>query len=446
MSKATLTALAWRQSWILWAIVYGVGLALGFAIGYWQGLLIAALTVTILQIIRAYWRLAHILDQLESRAINPQTQGLGVWSALETLIYRKHRDSRQRLARLVEMLRGYRLAANAMPEGALVVNRHTGTIIWSNKVGKRMLTISPGDESVNLFRLLEAPVKTWFNESDAERPLLNITAPNNSEAFLDLFLLPYTETHSLIILRDSTKMRRLEQMRSDFVANVSHELRTPLTVIHGYLELIEQQDNTELATIIAEMQKQSSRMNNLVEDLLNLSRLESENTLAEEAPISSGALLHTLQQEAQALSHGRHHITVDAGFNGHLIGSPKDIHSAFSNLVSNAIRYTAAGGSVRIGLSGDGQQGVDFYVIDTGFGIPADHISRLTERFYRVSTSRSRELGGTGLGLSIAKHVLNLHQAELVIKSIPGKGSEFRCRFPPQRVACSALSHSQSPA
>jgi two-component system phosphate regulon sensor histidine kinase PhoR len=276
--------------------------------------------------------------------------------------------------------------------------------------------------------------------------LLNITAPNNNEAFLDLFLLPYTDQHSLLILRDSTKMRRLEQMRSDFVANVSHELRTPLTVIHGYLELIEHQENAELATIIAEMQKQSSRMNNLVEDLLNLSRLESENSLAEEAPISSAALLHTLHQEAQALSHGRHQIAIEDDFKGDLIGSAKDVHSAFSNLVSNAIRYTPTGGSIRIGFSGGAQQCVDFYVIDTGFGIPADHISRLTERFYRVSTSRSRELGGTGLGLSIAKHVLNLHQAELVIKSIPGKGSEFRCRFPAQRVAHSALSQNPSPA
>lgn len=446
MSKATLTALAWRQSWILWAFVYAVSLTLGFAVGNWLGLLIATLAVSTLQLIRAYWRLAQILEQLESRTINPKTESLGVWSALESLIYRKNRDNRQRLTRLVEMLRGYRLAANAMHEGALVVNRQTGYIIWSNKVGKRMLKLSPGDESVNLFRVFEAPVKVWFNDSDAERPLLNITAPNDNEAFLDLFLLPYTEEHSLIILRDSTKMRRLEQMRSDFVANVSHELRTPLTVIHGYLELIEQQDDTELATIIAEMQKQSSRMNNLVEDLLNLSRLESENSLTEEAPISSRGLLHTLQQEAQALSQGRHHIMLEQQFNGHLMGSSKDIHSAFSNLVSNAIRYTASGGSIRIGISGDAQQGVDFYVIDTGFGIPADHISRLTERFYRVSTSRSRELGGTGLGLSIAKHVLNLHQAELVIKSTPGKGSEFRCRFPAQRVASSTLTDNLSQA
>jgi two-component system phosphate regulon sensor histidine kinase PhoR len=297
-----------------------------------------------------------------------------------------------------------------------------------------MLGLHPGDEDANLFKLFGAEVKSWFMTADAEKPLLNVNSPGERDAYLDFFLLPYTAQNSLVVLRDSTKMRRLEQMRSDFVANVSHELRTPLTVIHGYLELIEQQENPELQTIIGEMQKQSSRMNNLVEDLLNLSRLESGNTLPEEA-ISTGALLHTLQQEALALSQGRHRIDLVPEFSGLLTGSPKDIHSAFSNLVSNAVRYTPTDGIITIGFRRNEGNGLDFWVQDTGFGIPADQISRLTERFYRVSTSRSRELGGTGLGLSICKHVLNLHQAELRIESTPGKGSRFVCRFPAARVS-----------
>ncbi|HWS41374.1 MAG TPA: ATP-binding protein, partial [Arenimonas sp.] len=181
-----------------------------------------------------------------------------------------------------------------------------------------------------------------------------------------------------------------------------------------------------------EMQKQSSRMNNLVEDLLNLSRLESESELIVEH-ISIPTLLKTLHQEAIALSQQKHQITVNCSFQGELLGSHKDIHSAFSNLVSNAVRYTPIGGQIIIGVEENQQGGIDYYVTDTGFGIPADHLNRLTERFYRVSASRSRELGGTGLGLSICKHVLNLHQAELIITSVPGKGSTFRCRFPKQR-------------
>ena len=175
-------------------------------------------------------------------------------------------------------------------------------------------------------------------------------------------------------------------------------------------------------------------MNNLVEDLLNLSRLESEKELPEEI-IQSSSLLSTLAQEANALNQSRHTIHIHNDFNGALIGSPKDVHSAFSNLVSNAIRYTPTGGIIDIGLKYNTLGGVDFYVKDTGFGIPADHINRLTERFYRISASRSRELGGTGLGLSICKHVLNLHQAELLIESEPGKGSTFTCRFPKKRIA-----------
>ena len=434
MPKATLTALAWRQSFILWGFTYALGLAIGYATGGLTGLLIAFILLSTFQIVRSYRKLGRILEQLESRALNPQPEGQGVWAALETLIYKKNREHRVRIGRLVQMLRGYRLAAGAMPEGALVVSRENGYIVWSNKTAKRMLGLHPGEEDANLFRLFDTDVKNWFMSSDSEKPLLNVISPGERDAYLDFFLLPYTVVNSLVVLRDSTKMRRLEKMRSDFVANVSHELRTPLTVIHGYLELIEQQENPELQTIIVEMQKQSSRMNHLVEDLLNLSRLESGNMLPAEV-ISTGALLHTLQQEAIALSQGRHHITLVPEYNGLLIGSPKDIHSAFSNLVSNAIRYTPTDGSIAIGFRRNEVNGLDFWVQDTGFGIPADQISRLTERFYRVSTSRSRELGGTGLGLSICKHVLNLHQAELRIESTPGKGSRFLCRFPPERVA-----------
>jgi two-component system phosphate regulon sensor histidine kinase PhoR len=435
MGKATLTALAWHQSWILWSLLYLSAFYAGYLLFGWPGVLWAWAILATLQVLRGYGKLARLLNDLESRSLKHEPDAQGVWAALETLIIRRNRENRQRISRLAQMLRGYRLAAGAMPEGALVVNRRTLFVVWSNKIAKKMLGISPSDDDIRLFELFRQPqVKEWFSASGIDQPLLNIEAPKDAATNLDLYLLPYTAELSLVVLRDSTKMRKLEQVRSDFVANVSHELRTPLTVIHGYLELIEQQDNPELQTIILEMQKQSQRMNHLVEDLLNLSRLESEKELPEEIIQSSG-LLNTLLQEAHALSQNRHSIGVSDEFKGALLGSPKDVHSAFSNLVSNAVRYTPAGGSITIGMSYNAAGGVDFYVKDTGFGIPANHISRLTERFYRISTSRSRELGGTGLGLSICKHVLNLHQAELIILSEPGKGSTFTCRFPKKRIA-----------
>jgi two-component system, OmpR family, phosphate regulon sensor histidine kinase PhoR len=434
MPKATLSALAWQQHWILWFFVYAVVLSVAYVNFGSLGVIWAWAALATFQIARNYQRMARLLRSLELRSLmnEPNTQGL--WSALETLIIRRNKENRRRMSRLAQMLRGYRLAASAMPEGALVVKRNTGGIVWSNKTAKAMLNIALGDD-VRLQEILTQPeLKTWFDLHNFEQALLNIVAPNAAATNLDMFLLPYTSELSLIVLRDSTTMRKLEKIRSDFVANVSHELRTPLTVIHGYLELIEQQENPELQSIIIEMQKQSHRMNNLVEDLLNLSRLESEKELPDEI-IQSSSLLSTLAQEANALNQNRHTIRIHNDFNGSIIGSPKDVHSAFSNLVSNAIRYTPTGGSIDIGMIYNAPGGVDFYVKDTGFGIPADHINRLTERFYRISASRSRELGGTGLGLSICKHVLNLHQAELLIESEPGKGSTFTCRFPKKRIA-----------
>ena len=222
-------------------------------------------------------------------------------------------------------------------------------------------------------------------------------------------------------------------MRRDFVANVSHELRTPLTVVHGYLDMLDPTDHPEWAPMVAEMQRQSQRMTQLVEDLLMLSRLESQDSLPAEEQVSIAPMLGTLRREAMALSQGRHEVTVqdDAGVD--LFGSNKELHSAFSNLVSNAVRYTPAGGTITVRFRREGR-GVALEVVDSGYGIPASHLPRLTERFYRVSNSRSRESGGTGLGLAIVKHVLNLHQAHLEVSSEVGHGSTFACVFGPERV------------
>jgi two-component system phosphate regulon sensor histidine kinase PhoR len=433
--KASSHAPAWRYSLLLWSSLYLVVSGIGYLLAGWYGFFAAWAVLASMQLLGIGRKLANLLKSLESRSMKDTPNTPGVWSALETLISRRNRQQRQRTRRLAMMLRGYRQAASALPEGALLVNRQTLQVIWSNKYAKRMLGIQPGGEDIRLFQLFsQDDVREWFLADDNDQPMQNVEAPQDPGINLDLFLLPYTADLRLLVFRDSTKIRKLEQIRSDFVANVSHELRTPLTVIHGYLELIEDQDNPQLQPIILEMQKQSQRMNHLVEDLLNLSRLESGKELPEESIQSSG-LISTLEQEALALSHGMHTITATDTFKGALIGSHKDVHSAFSNLVSNAIRYTPAGGTVAIGMTRNAADGVDFYVKDTGFGIPANHISRLTERFYRISSSRSRDLGGTGLGLSICKHVLNLHQAELIIQSEPGKGSTFTCRFPRKRIA-----------
>src|SRR5690606_4433168 len=199
------------------------------------------------------------------------------------------------------------------------------------------------------------------------------------------------------------------------------------------LEMLDPEDHPDWAPMLAEMQRQSQRMTQLVEDLLTLSRLEARDALPEE-PVAMAPMLATLRREAEALSQGRHRIEVEDEAGVDLLGSVRELHSAFSNLVANAIRYTPAGGEVAVRFARDAGGGAVLSVRDTGYGIPAAHLPRITERFYRVSTSRSRESGGTGLGLAIAKHVLGLHGASLDIASEVGKGSTFACRFGPARV------------
>ncbi|MEE7566050.1 diguanylate cyclase, partial [Xanthomonas sp. Kuri4-3] len=216
------------------------------------------------------------------------------------------------------------------------------------------------------------------------------------------------------------------------LAVVAHELRTPLTVVHGYLDMLDPEDFPDSGPMLVEMRKQSQRMAQLVEDLLTLSRLESQEDIGEEH-VAMAPMLATLRREAEAYSQGRHTIEVIDRAGCDLLGSNKELHSAFSNLVTNAVRYTPAGGTVTLVFAREGD-GVALAVRDTGYGIPASHLPRITERFYRVSSSRSRGSGGTGLGLSIVKHVLSLHQARLEIDSEVGKGSAFSCHFAAARV------------
>jgi two-component system, OmpR family, phosphate regulon sensor histidine kinase PhoR len=235
------------------------------------------------------------------------------------------------------------------------------------------------------------------------------------------------------VIRDVTPLARLEQVRRDFVANVSHELRTPLTVLHGYLEMLEPEVMPQLAPILADLRGQSRRMTQIVEDLLTLSRLEAHQQPVQDR-VPMRVLLSSLRRDAEGLSQGRHSITIVRTSEADLRGSTDYLHSAFSNLVSNAVRYTPEGGRIEISWQATADGGARFAVADTGYGIPAEHLPRITERFYRVSTSRSRETGGTGLGLSIVKHVLQLHEARLEIESEVGVGSTFSSIFGRERL------------
>ena len=401
---------AWSRTYAPTVLPLAAALVLGLIVGFpWQLLALAAVAVVA-------WlarQRRHLLAERE----------------------RERRESRARKRRLVTMLRAYRALADALPDAVIVAERDSQRIAWFNPAARRLLDLHyPADLGAPLGeRLQPLPIASWLAAGRMAEPLADIASPVDPSVRLSLRLVPYSEDLWLLIVRDVTRLSRLEQVRRDFVANVSHELRTPLTVVHGYLEMLDPAEQPEWAPMLAEMRRQSGRMTQLVEDLLTLSRLESREALDEER-VSMASMLATLRREAEALSQGRHSIRVvdDAGVD--LWGSTRELHSAFSNLVSNAVRYTPAEGSIEIRLAHGEDGGAVLSVRDSGYGIPATHLPRLTERFYRVSASRSRESGGTGLGLAIVKHVLGLHQARLGIESEVGHGSVFSCVFGAERV------------
>ncbi len=337
-----------------------------------------------------------------------------------------------RARRLAAQLRNLLDAARSFPD-ALVLLDGCCRVRWFNPAARRLLGLGwPQDRGVVLTqRFRGSELGHWL--SAPGNSSIELTSPADESLVLSTTLIPFGHRQKLLLARDISHTSRLEKVRRDFVANVSHELRTPLTVIHGYLELLDGEDVPALASVLTEMRAQSRRMGQIVEDLLTLSRLEMQQHLVEEEVVSMTPMLASLRKEADALSQGRHSVSVEDTARADIRGSTKELHSAFSNLVSNAVRYTPTGGSVTIGWRRT-EKGIEYSVRDTGYGIPANHLARLTERFYRVSSSRSRELGGTGLGLSIVKHVLNLHQGRLLIDSEPGKGSTFTCVFDASRI------------
>ncbi|WP_294065266.1 phosphate regulon sensor histidine kinase PhoR [Silanimonas sp.] len=432
MTVGRLLLHAWRQSVARLLVLLAAAGLIGLLLGQvWPLLALTAFAILGWH----YWRLHRLLAQLYQRRRLREIDGRGLWDDLEMLLHRRQNDGRVRVRRLLGLVRGYRHAASLMPDAVLLARRDDGRIEWCNRQARRLLALGPSGQEGRVEDVLpDVRVAQWLAEGQTEDPLLDLPSPTNPNQRLSLRLLPYSDSLWLVVLRDVTKLLRLEQLRRDFVANVSHELRTPLTVVHGYLDIIDGGDYPELELMLGEMRLQSQRMSQLVEDLLTLSRLEAQEALQPREPVAMGALLATLGREAEALSAGRHRIQVidEAGID--LLGSTCELHSAFSNLVANAVRYTPVEGRIDVRFERLPDGGAVLAVQDTGYGIPAQHLPRLTERFYRVSTSRARESGGTGLGLSIAKHVLNLHGARLEISSEVGRGSRFACVFGPESV------------
>jgi two-component system phosphate regulon sensor histidine kinase PhoR len=410
---------------------YGACLALG--LGLYLGW-------TLKQLLRLHGWLRH------HQGDEPPPDAKGLWGEIfDSLYHLQRRDQRLR-ARMQAVIDRIQESTTALKDAVILLDAD-GNLEWWNLAAQTLLGLkAPQDGGQPVTNLVRHPrFKEYFEQQQFQEPL-EIPSPLNDRLRLQLNITHYGNNEHLLLVRDVTRIHQLEQMRKDFIANVSHELRTPLTVISGYLETL--LDNVEGVNprwqrALQQMSEQGARMQTLLNDLLLLAKLEATDYPSGNQPVAVDRLLAVIQSDAQALSGGqRHRISLDADGTLLLKGSESELRSAFSNLVFNAVKYTPAGADIRIRWWADGQ-GAHLSVADSGPGIEARHLPRLTERFYRVDASRAANTGGTGLGLAIVKHVLLRHRAHLDITSVPGHGSTFTCHFAPAQCISRAPLASQ---
>jgi len=409
---------------LLWLIFGGV-------LGWW---IVLALVATGLRHIVQMHRLESWLR--DGRRSQPP-QSWGIWGEVFEHYYRMQRRYTKRKKRLARVIREFRESTAAMPDGTIVLDADR-RITWFNSAAVRLLgLVGNRDIGQPVTSLLRAPAfERFLREGDFSRPV-DVDSPLDLGGRLSIRVVPYGRGQYLMLVRDVTRLQRLENMRRDFVPNASHELRSPLTVLGGYLENMA--DDETIPEIweapLGEMQAQTGRMTTLVNDLLELSRLETDAPgEPDEQPVDVPALARRMRIEALAQPAGERTIEVDLDDSLGLAGIENELYSAFSNLVFNAVRYTDPGGRIRIQWRRDPDGSATFCVSDDGIGIDAKHLPFITQRFYRIDPSRSRSQGGTGLGLAIVKHVLQRHEARLRVQSEPAEGSKFSCVFPSARL------------
>lgn len=398
---------------------YFFGMTFGFVCG------LAALCGLLIVQLHYLYQLSTWLDQPASGGL---PDGWGSWTGIFSRLYKLRRDDEKNGAELTEWLARFRQAMSLLPDGVVIMD-DVLFLEWCNPAAENHLGLEMDrDKGRRVTNLVRSPeFMDYIILGRYDQPL----SLNWRDRKLTVQIIPFESRRQILVTHDTTESERIEMMRRDFIANASHELRTPLTVINGFLEIAQAQPNLDAQTRLAHlkmMNEQGQRMQNLVEDMLTLTRLESVEYPLRPERVNISVLLDQIFQEAIALSAGRHHVSLHVD-GPDVKGGTEELRSAFSNLVSNAVRYTPAGGNIDIHWQRI-DSGAQFMVKDTGIGISPEHISRLTERFYRVDKSRSRETQGTGLGLAIVKHVLLRHEALLAVDSQPAKGSSFAVKFP----------------
>jgi len=366
---------------------------------------------------------------------NKPPESFGMWADIFDRIAALQKQNMKRNRQYQQVIDDFEGLADAFPDATLVINDHD-VISWFNDSAVKLLGLkAPDDRGQAVTNLIREPAfGSWLSIQDKLHSTLEIASPIDDNIRLQLSAVRFRKNQRLLILRNVTDVRNIERLRHDLVANVSHELRTPLTVLLGYLEVMKTQPTEPNPEAIERMLQQARQMHDLLEDLLELSRLEDTEQLDGAVVVDVPALLAQLAEQAEELSQGRHKISFKIQPALKLRGVEADLKSAFQNLIVNAINYTPANGKIKVNWQ-ETARGLVFSVTDTGVGIAHREIPRITERFYRVGDDRNRKKGGTGLGLAIVKHVLLSHSATLEIQSEPGNGSKFQCIFPIERKA-----------
>ncbi len=421
VSRGLYRELTWIVSFF-WVILIVGGLT-----GFWMEMLVSFL---IYYLIRNLWNLRKFEKWMETGAQSSFSSSSSFWSDISYLVVKKQKNLEKHASIQSYRSERFQAASMALPISIVSLNEQH-QIEWFNLSAKNLLSIRQGDIGRKIESLVRHPeFVQYLKELDLNKPLIIESLMGHNRAYR-CQVLDYYEGHRLLILEDIHELYHLAQIRKDFVANASHELRTPLTVLNGYLEMMIDTPGSHLEQWLKpleQMYQQSARMQSIVEDLLVLSAIESETLMKKVKTVRVDEILENTQIDIENLYSKKYQISFEIEKGLVIQGVEGPLKSVFSNLISNAFRYTSEGGKIKIRWYSD-KDGAHFEVEDSGIGISSEHLSRLTERFYRIDTARSRDTGGTGLGLAIVKHVLDKHNSVLKIDSQIGKGSVFGCDF-----------------
>jgi len=398
----------------------------------------AGIAVLAIPLVYSYINLARLRKCVLADTVESMPLPSGFWEEVFFRLQRLVRNLKQQIRVTEQQHDRFIEAFQASPNGIVMLDDQD-QIEWCNAIAERFFGLNfKRDAMQRINFLIRRPeFVQYLNKRQFEDPLLLERMGSDSNLSLMIQAFPFGDKRHLLLVQDVTDLQKADAMRRDFVANVSHEMRTPITVLMGFLETVQslELEKSQRDQYFDMMMSQAQRMKSLVEDLLTLANLESNTLPAPMQVVQIPTMMALLKNDAEALSHGRHALNFETTTPCKVMGDERELLSAFSNLVSNAIRYTPDVGSISAKWSVNPQGQGEFSVADTGPGISSEHLPRLTERFYRVDRSRSRDTGGTGLGLAIVKHIANRHQAQLVIESTAGKGSTFTLRFPKERVS-----------